>query len=124
MHAYQHIYIWIIYGLVNFGDIGGTFDELSWMSNYPQRKGNTNIPSIIMQVLTKIWCFSGTLFIPSYFHGWYYVFPYWMLYWIVFGYAYALFFAVNHWTEEAYQVDYTIKKNNDWAALQVFVLKL
>lgn len=32
--------MWLVYGLINFGDLFGTFDELSRMSNYPVRKGH------------------------------------------------------------------------------------
>jgi hypothetical protein len=38
-HRYQHIYIWALYGLTNFGDVFGTFDEMPRMSNYPIRRG-------------------------------------------------------------------------------------
>lgn len=39
-HRYQQFYVWIVYGLVNFSDVIYTFDEMTWMSNYPTRQGH------------------------------------------------------------------------------------
>jgi len=119
MHKYQHIYMWLIYGLVNFGDLFGTFDELFWMSNYPTRRGHVTKTSYISQILVKICWLNWSIIIPSYIHGWYHVFPYWVLYMCVFSYAYAVFFAVNHWTEEADQVDNSSIGKTNWGVLQV-----
>lgn len=119
MHKYQHIYMWLLYGLVNFGDVFGTFDELVWMSNYPTRRGNITKKAYIGQIFVKLWWISYTMIIPSFIHGWYNVFPIWFLYMMVFSYGYDLFFAVNHWTEEAAQIDNSNIKKTNWGVLQV-----
>jgi len=41
----------------------------------------------------------------------------------VFSYGYAIFFAVNHWTEEAAQVDNSNIGKTNWGVLQVEILK-
>jgi len=119
LHRYQHIYMWLVYGLVNFGDLFGTFDELFWMSNYPTRRGHVTKTSYISQIIVKLCWVSWSMIIPTYLHGWYHVFPYWVLYMCLFSYAYAVFFAVNHWTEEAAQVDNTNLNKTNWGVLQV-----
>jgi len=94
LHRYQHIYMWLVYGLVNFGknlrnksrctnligDLFGTFDELFWMSNYPTRRGHVTKTSYISQIIVKLCWVSWSMIIPSYLHGWYNIFPYWLLY--------------------------------------------
>lgn len=118
-HKYQHIYMWLIYGFVNFGDVFGTFDELAWMSNFPTRRGHISKTAVYTQVFVKICWITYTMIIPSYLHGWYNVFPLWFLYMMVFSYGYALFFAINHWTEEANQTDNSNISNTNWGVLQV-----
>mmetsp|Transcript_43563 Transcript_43563/g.60485 ORF Transcript_43563/g.60485 Transcript_43563/m.60485 type:complete len:273 (-) Transcript_43563:67-885(-) len=119
MHKYQHFYMWAVYGLVNFGDLFGTFDELYWMSNFPTRRGHLTKTSFWAQVFVKLNWLTWTMLVPSYIHGWYHVFPLWFLYMAVFSYAYSLFFAVNHWTEEARQSDNSNISNCNWGVLQV-----
>lgn len=118
-HKYQHYYGWIIYTLVNFGDLFGTFDEFFWMSNFPNRRGSTSISSFIFQVFVKLcWLFYAIL-IPTYIHGYVNIFPVWLLYMLTFGVGYALFFAVNHWTLDAGFVDNQNISNTNWGVLQV-----
>ena len=118
-HRYQHIYTWLLYLSVNFGDLFGTFDEFFWMSNFPNRRGSTSFSAFVMQVLVKLcWLFYAVL-IPSYLHGYVSMFPVWFLYMLTFGIGYALFFAVNHWTLDAGFVDNNTIKHTNWGVLQV-----
>lgn len=80
IHRYQHIYIWLVYGLANFGDLFGTFDEMYWMSNFPTRRGHLTKKQVIMQMMVKITWLMLCMIIPSYLHGWYNVFPMWLVY--------------------------------------------
>ena len=118
-HRYQHIYSWLLYFSVNFGDLFGTFDEFFWMSNFPSRRGSTSFPSFMSQILVKLcWLFYAVIF-PSYFHGFVAMFPILVLYFNCFGIGYALFFAVNHWTLDAGFVDNSTINNSNWGILQV-----
>eukprot|EP00331_Platyophrya_macrostoma_P025180 CAMPEP_0176452368 /NCGR_PEP_ID=MMETSP0127-20121128/28493_1 /TAXON_ID=938130 /ORGANISM="Platyophrya macrostoma, Strain WH" /LENGTH=634 /DNA_ID=CAMNT_0017840807 /DNA_START=67 /DNA_END=1971 /DNA_ORIENTATION=+ len=119
IHSYQHIYIWLIYGMVNFGDLFGTFDELAWMSNYPTRRGHVSRAVYWTHAFVKFYWIMFDLVIPSYIHGFCHAFPYWVMHMVVFAYGYALFFAVNHWTTEAAQVDNTSVGRDNWGVLQV-----
>jgi len=119
LHKYQHFYVWLIYGMINFGDLFGTFDELAWMSNFPTRRGYVSRSVYWMHAFIKTYWIMFDLIIPSYFHGFYHAFPYWFLHMVLFAYGYALFFAVNHWTNEAAQVDNTTIGRQNWGILQV-----
>lgn len=119
MHRYQHIYIWIIYGLANFGDLFGTFDEMYWMSNYPCRRGHLSNTQLVMQMIVKSVWVTLTLIIPSYLHGWFSIFPVWFSYMVSHSYNYTFYFAVNHWTVEAGTVDNTNIAETNWGVLQV-----
>jgi len=79
-HKYQQYYVWLVYGLVNFGDLFGTFDEMYWMSNYPTRQGHCPKIQIIMQAIVKAMFFIFTLIIPSIRFGYVSVFPIWLFY--------------------------------------------
>ena len=81
-HKYQHLYIWLIYGLANFGDLFGTFDEMYWMSNYPTRRGHITKKQLAMQVVVKLTWITFCMIIPSYLHGWFNVFPIWFAHFI------------------------------------------
>ena len=76
--------MWLVYGLVNFGDLFGTFDELCRMSNYPIRRGHLTKAAFWGHVFTKVMWLMFTMVIPSYIHGWYHVFPIWFFYMMVF----------------------------------------
>jgi fatty acid desaturase len=118
-HQYQHLYAWLLYLFVNFGDMFGTFDELFWMSNYPNRRGHVSFGAFVFQAFVKIcWLFYSIL-IPSYIHGYVNIFPIWFLYMTVFSVGYSLFFAVNHWTTDAGFVDNSSVGSANWGVLQV-----
>lgn len=57
------------------------------------------------------------MIIPSFYHGWFAVFPMWFLHMVAHSYNYALFFAVNHWTLEAGIVDNENIAEVNWGAL-------
>jgi len=76
LHKYQHFYVWLIYGMINFGDLFGTFDELAWMSNFPTRRGYVSRSVYWMHAFIKTYWIMFDLIIPSYFHGFYHAFPY------------------------------------------------
>lgn len=118
-HRWQHLYAWPLYSTVNLGDLFGTFDELFWMSNFPNRRGYASLTSFLFQIFVKLmWLFYAIL-IPSYIHGFVNIYPVMMLYFLVFGFGYALFFAVNHWTLDAGFVDNTSVDSTNWGVLQV-----
>lgn len=120
-HKYQHVYAWLVYGLVNFGDLFGTFDELFWMSNYPTRRGFLTKTSFISQIMVKIvWLLLMGIW-PIYKWGFVEMFPIWVTYMMTFSYFYVFFFAVNHWTDEAQQVDNKDVNKTNWGILQVFI---
>eukprot|EP01017_Pseudomicrothorax_dubius_P033835 TRINITY_DN4570_c0_g1_i2.p1 TRINITY_DN4570_c0_g1~~TRINITY_DN4570_c0_g1_i2.p1 ORF type:complete len:631 (-),score=136.61 TRINITY_DN4570_c0_g1_i2:315-2207(-) len=118
-HRYQHIYMWFLYSFVNFADLFGTFDELFWMSNYPTRRGYLSKTAYYTHAIVKILWLITCMIIPSYLKGWYTIFPYWCAYMMVMANGYSWFFAVNHWTEEAGQVDNTSIGKTNWGILQV-----
>lgn len=60
-----------------------------------------------------------TVFVPTMRESYTAVFPIWMLYMVVHGYNYALYFAVNHWTYEAGVVDNSNIRQTNWGVLQV-----
>jgi len=119
IHAYQHLYMFFIYGLANFGDFIGQFDELNWFSNYPVRRGYISMKAKYMRCFVMIYWFVYALFLPAYIHGYTHAFQVWWVFNSVFGLGYALRFAVNHWTEEAGFVDYSSVSSSNWGKLQV-----
>ncbi|EGR30432.1 linoleoyl- desaturase, putative [Ichthyophthirius multifiliis] len=118
-HKYQQIYVWFVYGLTNFGDLFGTFDEIYWMSNFPSRQGFCSNFQVFSQAIIKMIWFITLIIIPTYLHGYLWAFPIWMLYMVIFSYSYALFFAVNHWTDEANFTDNSNINNTDWGIMQI-----
>lgn len=84
-HKYQHIYSWLIYGSVNFGDLFGTFDELFWMSNFPTRRGFLTKTSYYSHVAVKLIWLVLVCFIPIYRFGFYEMFPVWVTYMFAFS---------------------------------------
>jgi fatty acid desaturase len=90
-----------------------------WMSNFPNRRGYLSFTSFLAQVLTKVWIFTITMFLPMYVHGFMRAFLMWHFYHMVFSVGYALFFAVNHWTLDAGFVDNSSIRLTSWGVLQV-----
>lgn len=119
VHQYQHLYAWLVYALINFGDFFGTIDEMFWMSNFPNRRGFTSFSSFALQLFVKVWTFFVTLFLPTYVHGFLQVFWIWFFMQMVFSIGYSLFFAVNHWTLDAGFVDNSSIGKSNWGVLQV-----
>lgn len=118
-HKYQHIYTWFVYGLADFGDGFGAFDEMSWMSNYPTRRGYVSKKDYICQIIVKICWFSTLLIIPSLIRGFWVTFPVWFFYHVMHSYNYVLYFSVNHWTDLAGQSDNSNIYSTNWGILQV-----
>jgi linoleoyl-CoA desaturase len=86
-HAYQHIYMWFLYSLVNFAEFWSTFDELQWKSNYPVRRGHISPLAVWAQVLNKTIAFSLHLFLPAYLHGFWAAFTPYLVFHSVMGYT-------------------------------------
>eukprot|EP00743_Colponemidia_sp_Colp-15_P001945 GILK01002117.1.p1 GENE.GILK01002117.1~~GILK01002117.1.p1 ORF type:complete len:685 (+),score=76.20 GILK01002117.1:99-2057(+) len=118
-HKYQHVYAWFFYAIVTYADFFGAFEAISWMSNYPIRKGYIEPREIRKLWMTKAFMLCHQLVIPGLLHGWGWSFLYLQLYLMCFSYGYTLFFAVNHWTTEAARVDNSTTGANNWAVLQV-----
>ncbi|KRX05139.1 Cytochrome b5-like heme/steroid binding domain [Pseudocohnilembus persalinus] len=118
-HKYQHIYSWFVYGLVNWGDLMGTFDELEWLSNFPARRGFIQKKYVIGQYLTKIVWFCMMVVYPSYQFGFIAATKMVFFWMIVMSYSYATFFLVNHWTDESEFTDNSDVYNSNWGTLQV-----
>ncbi|EAR97022.2 cytochrome b5-like heme/steroid-binding domain protein (macronuclear) [Tetrahymena thermophila SB210] len=119
MHKYQKYYVWLVYGLANFGDLFGTFDEMYWMSNYPTRQGHCPKKQIILQSIVKIIWYMSTIVFTSFKFGYLHAFPYWFLYMVAQSYGYTFFFAVNHWTDESAFIDNNSISNTNWGILQI-----
>ena len=117
MHKYQHWYMFLMYGTVNFGDIMGQFDELNYFSNYPVRRGYISRTAVTVQFLTVIWLHTLTVFLPWYYYGFFQAVSMMLLMHFVFSSGYAWFFAVNHWTKEAGVVDYNNISKSNWGLL-------
>ncbi|KAL4467020.1 hypothetical protein ABPG74_010617 [Tetrahymena malaccensis] len=118
-HKYQKYYVWLVYGLANFGDLFGTFDEMYWMSNYPTRQGHCPKKQIILQSIVKIIWYMSTIVFTSFKFGYLHAFPYWFLYMVAQSYGYTFFFAVNHWTDESAFIDNNSINSTNWGILQI-----
>ena len=68
------------------------------MSNFPVRKGYISNQAVIGRVIFLSWFFLLGLFLPALFNGMVHSFGMFLLYNAIFGWGYALLFAVNHWT--------------------------
>ena len=84
-HKFQHIYGALLYGMVNFGDLFSTFDEMYWLSNPPTRFGYLTKFDFWFQVFIKIYYCITILAIPIYNFGLLHVFPRFMLYFMLFS---------------------------------------
>jgi linoleoyl-CoA desaturase len=119
IHKWQYIYGIFLYGLVNFGDMFGQYDELYWLSNFPVRRGYLSKKAVIMRTFVLIYWFIQTIILPSMTFGFVAAYPVWFVYNIFFGCGYAFLFAVNHWTIKSGFVDFLDVSNNNWGELQV-----
>lgn len=80
MHKFQHLYVWLLYGTVNFGDLFGTFDELFWLSNYPTRRGFLTKLSYYSHAMVKTLWFIFFFLNPIIRFGFYETFPVFFFY--------------------------------------------
>lgn len=86
---------------MNFGDYISNFDEMAWFSNYPTRYGFVSNSDYLVQIFLKNSYPILMFIIPCFYHGFLEYFGVWLISFVVFSYGYALFFAVNHWTDDA-----------------------
>lgn len=97
----------------------GQFDEISWLSNFPVRRGFISNKCIIARWAVILYWLGFAMFGPWYLHGYTKMYEIWWLYMICLGLGYVWFFAVNHWTTEANMTDYMNISQNNWGKLQV-----
>lgn len=118
-HKWQWIYGPIAYSFVNFGDMFGQYDEISWLSNFPVRRGFISVKALTSRTIVAwLWILFYFL-MPMYIHGYTHMYSVWLLFMLVFGHSYIWFFAVNHWTTEAGMTDFMNIKQTNWGILQV-----
>lgn len=118
-HKWQWLYGPIIYSFVNFGEMFGQYDEISWLSNYPVRRGFISFTALTVRTtIIVIWLFLY-LCLPIYLYGYTHFYSVWFWYIIVLSHSYTWFFAVNHWTTEAGMTDFMNISQTNWGVLQV-----
>lgn len=54
VHRFQHIYMWLMYGSVNYGDLFAMQDELSYFSNFPVRRGSISLKARIIVMFMSL----------------------------------------------------------------------
>lgn len=118
-HKWQWIYGPIAYAFVNFGDMFGQYDEISWLSNFPVRRGFISIKALAARTAVIVFYIAVYFLLPWYIHSYTHMYSVWMLYMLAQGYGYVWFFAVNHWTPEAGMTDFMNISQTNWGVLQV-----
>jgi acyl-lipid (8-3)-desaturase len=120
-HAFQHVYIWLVFAFSAVHFWFGDFGEMASFWNYPRRKGDITLHQWAYVILGKILFFSWFFGISFSLFPWKTALFHCILLELVEGSTSVIFFAVNHWTDKAVLVnkDEMIKHTKDWATLQV-----
>jgi fatty acid desaturase len=97
----------------------GQYDEISWLSNYPVRRGNISLKAIAARTFVIVIYILLYWILPIYQFGYTSFYQIWMLEMMVNSNSYVWFFAVNHWTVEAGKTDFMNISKTNWGVLQV-----
>ena len=79
-HKFQWIYGPIVYSFVNFGDMFGQYDEISWLSNYPVRRGFISVKALASRTTVVIAYILMYWVLPTYYFGYTHMYSVWFFF--------------------------------------------
>jgi linoleoyl-CoA desaturase len=123
IHAYQHVYLWVLYGFLGpkwhlIDDFKGALSGSVAGNRYPRPRGW----NLFRLIAGKAAFFGWAIVIPMLFHRWWLVLVFYAATSFVLGLALAIVFQLAHCVEEASFPDHTVVEGhvkNGWATHQI-----